>query len=346
MKKLVLVSVFLILMKSFVFSQNDYELVWSDEFDGTSLDLTKWDYQQGTGASEGLTGWGNNERQYYTEENVRLEDGMLIITAKKETKGGMPYTSSRILTRGKYTTTFGRIEARVSLPEGTGLWPAFWMLPDDSPYGTWASSGEIDIMEVRGRIPEAYSGAVHYGDIWPRNVYHTTGDYRFPDNGTIEGFHVYALEWTDSEIAWYCDDNLVGKFSGWYSANGQYPAPFDVPFYILLNMAVGGTFDGERVPGADFVSAEMKVDYVRVYKQVTGIKDIKASNITISKEDNVILVDSPNSIKGLKLYSISGDLVFAQPVSHINTSGLNKGMYLLEVNDVAGDSKTFKVRID
>jgi len=265
--KLFLVTVFFLSLSCrHLFSQAIYQLDWADEFNGETLDSSKWDYQLGTGSSEGLRYWGNEEKQYYTKENVRLEDGMLIITAKKEDKNEMAYTSGRLLTRGNYATLFGRIEARIALPKGTGLWPAFWMLPQDSPYGGWAASGEIDIMEAKGRLPEYYSGAIHFGGRWPRNQHTTTGSYCFPDSGTIEDFHVYAVEWTDKQITWLCDDKIVGKVTEWKSENNPFPAPFDVPFYIVLNLAVGGLFDGSREPAPSFTSAEMKVDYVRVYK--------------------------------------------------------------------------------
>lgn len=266
MRRGFLFGVILFFCPIFVFSQGFFKLDWYDEFDGETLDPKKWDYQLGTGNSEGLQYWGNHEKQYYTRENLRLEEGMLIITAKRESKGGMPFTSSRILTRNKYSTVFGRIEARIAMPTGTGLWPAFWMLPQDSPYGNWAASGEIDIMEAKGRLPNYYSGAIHYGGSWPDNFFTTTGDYLLPNNLSIENFHIYAIEWTDKSITWICDDQVVKKVTDWNSVNGKFPAPFDVPFYILLNFAVGGIFDEGREPDSSFQSAEMRVDYVRVYK--------------------------------------------------------------------------------
>lgn len=303
MKKFGFIGIFFFSFFLSSFSQGFYKLDWYDEFNGETLNPAKWDYQLGTGSTEGLQYWGNNEKQYYTKENLRLEDGMLVITAKKESKSGMAYTSSRIFTRGKYATAFGRIEARMALPAGTGLWPAFWMLPQDSPYGTWASSGEVDIMEAKGRLPNEYSGAIHFGGVWPNNQYTTTGDYRFPNNETIEDFHLYAIEWTDKYITWLCDDIVVKKITYWRSDKGEFPAPFDVPFYILFNMAVGGNFDENRMPDSSFSSAEMKVDYVRVYKW-----DDNLTEPEIPEESEPVdpsIVPAPKGVVGAIQYELS-----------------------------------------
>ena len=266
-------------------SDEGYVMVWNDEFDGDSLDTTKWDYQYGTGSQYGLDGWGNSELQYYTdrEENVRVEDGKLIITAIKEETPyeDMPYTSGRIRTLDNdteaslFSTTFGRVEARIKMPIGEGLWPAFWMLPvDPSLYNQWASSGEIDIMEARGRLPEMVGGTLHYGKNWPNNIYKGK-DYVF-EGSDISEYHLYSVEWEPGVMRWFVDDECYYTMDNWYgkgSANAEdytFPAPFDVPFYILLNMAVGGTFDSEaNLENAEF-PAEMYVDYVRVYHKEEG----------------------------------------------------------------------------
>jgi beta-glucanase (GH16 family) len=267
MKKNILIGIVLFVLASKGFSQGYYKLDWYDEFSGTALSPAKWDYQLGTGEN-GNWAWGNDEKEYYTQENATVSDGMLSITAKREARGGMPFTSSRILTRnGRYSTTYGRIEARISLPAVQGMWPAFWMMPENSEYGGWARSGEIDIMEAKGRLPGQYGGAIHFGGAWPQNSYLTSGDYHFPGGSTIADFHVYAVEWEEGSIAWFCDGALVGKrTSGWYSSSAPFPAPFDKDFHILLNLAVGGNFDGGKMPPDDFMSGVMKVDYVRVYK--------------------------------------------------------------------------------
>ena len=262
MKKTILSILLFTLCGNTIFSQGFFKLDFSDEFNGTRLNTNNWRYQTGE------SGWGNNEKQYYTSgDNVTVRDGYLIITAKRENRGNSAYTSSRINTSGKYSTTYGRIEARISLPIEQGLWPAFWMMPEKSVYGGWAASGEIDIMEAKGRFPNQYSGALHFGGAWPSNTHISSGDYTFKGGKTIEDFHVYAVEWKEGEFTWYCDDQLVHKrTSGWYTGTQPFPAPFDEDFHILLNMAVGGNFDGGVVPSGDWQSGEMKVDYVRVYK--------------------------------------------------------------------------------
>lgn len=249
-------------------------LVWNDEFEGENLDLTKWDYQYGNGGEYGLSGWGNNEWQYYLarEENVRVEDGKLVITAVKEDN---VYTSGRIRTitnKGEvlFATTYGRIEARIKCPKGEGIWPAFWLLPvDESIYGRWAASGELDIMEAKGRLPQQISGAAHYGWTWPDNT-SSTKEFEFEEGTDITDFHLYTLEWEEDEIRWYVDGECYFILKDWFSKNSKgekYPegAPFDVPFYILLNMAIGGNFDPEaNVRNTEF-PVQMEVDYVRVY---------------------------------------------------------------------------------
>lgn len=254
-------------------------LVWNDEFDGETLDLTKWDYQYGNGGEYGNSGWGNNEWQFYLgrEENVRVEDGKLIITAMKE---GNVYTSGRIRTitnSGEllFGTTYGRIEARIKCPVGDGVWPAFWMLPvDDSIYGTWAASGEIDIMEAKGRLPGQFSCAAHYGQSWPKNVY-SGQEYVFEEGTDITDFHTYAIEWEPEEIRWYVDGECYYTLTEWHAKNAKgelYPegAPFDVPFYILLNVAIGGNFDPEADTQNTEFPVQMEVDFVRVYHKEEG----------------------------------------------------------------------------
>ena len=256
-----------------------YELIWNDEFDGDTLDTTRWDYQYGNGGEYGTPGWGNNEWQYYLarEENVRVEDGKLIITAMKENN---IYTSGRIRTitnSGEvlFSTTYGRVEARIKLPVGDGLWPAFWMLPvDPSIYGTWAASGEIDIMEAKGRLPGSFSCAAHYGQTWPNNVY-SGQEYTFPEGTDITDFHLYTVEWEPEEIRYYVDGECYYTLTDWYSKNAkgeeyQKGAPFDTPFYILLNMAVGGNFDPQADTKNTEFPAQMEVDFVRVYHKTAN----------------------------------------------------------------------------
>ncbi|WP_310603971.1 carbohydrate binding domain-containing protein [Anaerosporobacter sp.] len=276
-------------IKQVVFPSNMWSLTWKDEFDRNGsnldpkngLDLSKWSYQTGNGEAYNVAGWGNQELEYYSQDNIKVEDGILKIEARKEDKGGMNYTSGRIWTLQDdkktplFSQTYGRFEAKIKMPgtEGSqGLWPAFWMLPVDCEYGGWPLSGEIDIMEARGREPDRVDGTIHFGQPYPNNQ--ALGDHYVWENnsGSINDYHVYSVEWQPGEIRWYVDGDLYYTENNWYSLAGEndvefaYPAPFDQEFYIILNLAIGGTYDNLRIPDDSVIPAEMLVDYVRVYE--------------------------------------------------------------------------------
>lgn len=247
-------------------------LVWNDEFNGTSLDLTKWRYDIGRGNN----GWGNNEKQEYKQENVRVNGGKLQILAGYVNENS--FTSGKILTEGKHSWKYGRFEARIRLPEGMGFWPAFWMCPQDSVYGGWPRSGEIDIMENKGREPKITSAAVHYGT---NSGIYATGTNNYPTNNPATNFHTYVLEWREGSIKIYHDDFLVlnagpSTRNSWFDAEingengiaeGNINAPFDQKFFLILNLAIGGTFDDGKVPStSDFDKTVMEIDYVRIYE--------------------------------------------------------------------------------
>ncbi|MBD5485535.1 MAG: family 16 glycosylhydrolase, partial [Lachnospiraceae bacterium] len=263
---------------------DNWNLIWNDEFSGTSLDTTKWDYQTGNGSAYVEAGWGNKEKQIYTKTNTTVGDGKLTITAKKEADGS--YTSARLRTvkeeigeNGKAAVgealqigAYGKVEAKIKMPTGDGVWPAFWMLPHDSEYGTWAASGEIDIMEARGRLPGEVCGTIHYGATWPNNAsYGKT--YNFANGDSIDQYHVYTIEWDPTVMKWYVDGELYSSYSDWYSVQSEsgnypYPAPFDEDFYVLLNLALGGTFDSDTNEiDVDEIGVDMDVDYVRWYQR-------------------------------------------------------------------------------
>lgn len=233
-------------------------LVWSDEFNGTTLDGTKWTAENGGG------GWGNGELQYYKAANATVSSGTLKITAKKERVQANNYTSARLKTYLKGDWTYGRFEARIKLPKGAGLWPAFWMMPTDSYYGTWPRSGEIDISELIGSKPTNSFGTLHYGTSSTDHQYKTSNFYL--NNGTFaDAFHTFAIEWQAGIIKWYVDDNLYQTLTP--ADISPYTWPFDKRFYIILNLAVGGTLGG-TVNNTIFPVA-MEVDYVRVYSSNT-----------------------------------------------------------------------------
>lgn len=257
-----------------------YSLVWRDEFDGNAIDANKWEFQTGThdvyhGVVNRTENWGNNELQYYTEDSAKVEDGNLVISAQRRDYEGKEYTSARIITRDRAYFTYGYFEARMKTPAIDGMWPAFWMLPqptdftaDRNEYGTWAANGEIDIMEAKGRQKNIVGTTLHYGGQWPNNTY-KNASYTLQSN--TDEWHTYGIDWRADGMTWYIDgENVFSmKNSDWYStaAPDNPSAPFDVDFYILLNLAVGGNYDNGVKPSDDFTSANMYVDYVRVYQQ-------------------------------------------------------------------------------
>jgi len=240
-------------------------LVWSDEFNAARLDPEAWYFESGDGSQYGIPGWGNKELQWYLPDSAELRNGTLVITARKESQSGKSYTSARINTRDRFAFRHGRIEARIRMPKGQGLWPAFWLLPQDNAYGTWAASGEIDIVEATN--PGATGGntiygTLHYGGQFPNNV--LSGEQYGVATDVTADFHTYVLEWDPAEIRWYVDSILFAVRNTWFTTAAPFPAPFDQRFYILLNLAVGGNFPGP--PDASTVfPVTMEVDYVRVY---------------------------------------------------------------------------------
>lgn len=241
---------------------NFTNLVWQDNFDTDGApDAAKWIYDIGTGSN----GWGNNELQYYTDrpENVKVQNGMLEITAIQESYMGSGYTSARILTKGLFERTYGRFEARIKLPWGQGIWPAFWLLGDDSNGSViWPQIGEIDIMEYRGQEPTITHGSVHgpgYSGATP-----VTKSYELTNDRFDTGFHVFGIEWGPNYINYYVDDVLYNQITP-SDANGEWVFN-DNSFYIIMNMAVGGSFAGSPDNSTVFPQT-MYVDYVRVYSQ-------------------------------------------------------------------------------
>ena len=229
---------------------NNDVLVWADEFDTDGFPcLRNWDAEIGTGE----WGWGNGEKQYYTRENANTNNGILSITAKKESYRGSQYTSARLITKNKFDFTYGRVEVRAKLPAGRGTWPAIWLLGSDYQSNTWPRCGEIDIMEQRGWDKNYTLGTCH----WFQGGKADYGQTKRVKTSTSE-FHIYALEWTSSSIKMFVDDIQF------YSMSLNKNMPFDNDFFIILNVAVGGTLGGSSID-ADLESS-MEIDYVRVYQ--------------------------------------------------------------------------------
>jgi beta-glucanase (GH16 family) len=249
-------------------------IIWQDEFSTEGpLDTSKWTYDLGDGTDQGIPGWGNNELQYYTDrpENVTVDNGVLVITARQEAFNGSNYTSARITTQGLFEQQYGRFEARIRLPVGKGIWPAFWLLGNDCDVNPWPQCGEIDVMEYVGDRPTVVLGSVHgpgynAGDSISR-------EYILENDRFDEGFHVFGIEWGPDYINYYVDGDLYNTITPETTEEEAitFNAPansgewvFNRPFYIIINMAVGGDLPGAPNAETEFPQS-MYVDYVRVY---------------------------------------------------------------------------------
>jgi len=248
-------------------AQTAWVSVWADEFNGSVLNSSNWEVMLGTGTNYGLTAWGNNELQYYTgrTQNLTVGSGMLTITARAESYFGSSYTSARIRSLNKRDFTYGRVEARMKVPAGQGLWPALWMLPSTTTYGGWAAGGEIDILETVNAADQAH-GTIHHGGQWPSNQ---------QIGGSLAGnwsadFNVYAMEWEPDEIRWYVNGSQYFAVTSnqWFSANATSNdrAPFDRPFHFLINLAVGGNWPGNPNASTPF-PAQFQIDYLRMLQR-------------------------------------------------------------------------------
>lgn len=251
-----------------VLAQSKGKLVWADEFDKAGLpDSSKWSYDIGDGCPN-VCGWGNNELQYYTvnrKENARVENGYLIIEAKKEEHKGYHYTSARLVSKGKGDWTYGRMDIRARLPYGRGIWPAIWMLPTDWKYGGWPKSGEIDIMEFVGFMPDSVFGTVHTDAYNGMKETQKSKGLHMTDLATV--FHLYSIEWTPEKISFLVDDQVYHVFHN--EKKGTDAWPFDQRFHLLLNVAVGGNWGGKKGVDEKIFPQRMEVDYVRVYENTS-----------------------------------------------------------------------------
>lgn len=241
-------------------SYPDYTLVWADEFDGPSINQDWWTFEIGTGSG----GWGNNELQYYREQNAFIYDNdYLVIEAREEPFSGSDYTSSRMVTRDKKEFQYGRVDIRAALPEGQGIWPALWMLGYDFQTEGWPACGEIDIMEMVGNIPNGTKSTIHFGASFAEHQ--EKGKYYYLPGGEkfIEEFHVFSLIWSENEMRFLVDDN---EFQVLTDADvGSAPYPFNDPFFFIFNVAVGGNWPGSPDETTVFPQ-RMIVDYVRVFQ--------------------------------------------------------------------------------
>lgn len=231
------------------------ELLWEENFDGDQLNEDYWNYELGDGCPN-LCGWGNNEQQIYTKSNHVVKDGILTISAKLEDS---VYTSTRITTKNKVEFTYGKIEIRAKLPEGKGLWPAFWMLGSNISEVGWPQCGEVDILEYVGKEPETVFMSLHTQSSYANTV---NTKKIFIDN-IEDGFHVYTANWTKDNIEFFVDQQLIYTFSPENKTIDEWP--FNQPFYVILNLAIGGNFGGPDIDNSIFPQQFM-IDYIRIYK--------------------------------------------------------------------------------
>jgi beta-glucanase (GH16 family) len=262
-------------------------IVWSDEFDGTAIKTNVWTYDTGNG------GWGNSEQEYYTSRtnNAFVSDGLLHIVARQEAYSSSSYTSARIKTQGLFSFQYGRVEWRAQLPAGLGFWPALWMLGTNIsvPGIGWPGCGEIDVLENNGSTPPMAQGSIHSGS-------DATAIYNFPDGGGVTNFNTYTLDWSTNAILFYVNGHLYETQTSWGSSTtNAYPYPFNQPFFLIMNLAIGGQYldypstnainDGTTFPG------EVLVDYVRIYKPTDPLRlSIKpaGTNLLLMWTSNVV----------------------------------------------------------
>ena len=289
-------------------------LVWSDEFNGSSLDTSKWGYEIGTGSS----GWGNNELQYYTNrtDNAYVSGGALHIRAKKESYGGRNYTSARLNTNGKFTFQYGYVEARLALPSNQGIWPAFWMLGANIGSVGWPACGEIDIMEAINAENKTYA-TCH----WNCNGHAEYG--KSSGNFDITQYHTYGLQWDSQYIRMFVDGNKIYEMN--IANNAGDTEEFHRPFYLLLNVAVGGNWPGFSINDSAFPQ-EMKVDYVRVYQENPSYNSSSSNNV-----DNNTGSNSGNNNAGNN--NNNNNTSTSTPASGMGMNSAGSGSATAYVND-------------
>jgi len=295
-----------------------WELVWQDEFDGSSLDTTKWKVDIGG------NGWGNNELQYYTAQgNLTLQNSILTITAKAQQFGSNQYTSAKIKTDGKFNVRFGKIETRMKCPMGQGLWPAFWMLGSNYSTIGWPKCGEIDVVEHINSETKIH-GTAHWD-----NVGHIYWGGIINNDPTL--FHNYSIIWDSTKIQWFMDDQIYYQLNTLNGINGT--EEFQNSFYLILNLAVGGNWPG--YPNANTVfPAEMLVDYVKVYQpsNANSIADnIEQTELfTILNNEKIVL---NSNFDCFKIISVNGQILKNEKIQskEISINDLIEGFYFIEL---------------
>ena len=355
------VRIIFFLISLFVFSLNaqNWQLVWEDDFNGSSLDQSKWVHDIGTGSQYGMWGWGNGELQYYQPQNTTLNNGIAKIEVKEEPNGIIDswsaisyFSSSKITTKGLFNFRYGKVEARIKTIDGQGFWPAFWMLPSN---GSWPCDGEIDIMEQWGNdyLTNSTSGAAHLGTCpysSSTHFYETSSSY-ISSGSYADDFHTYSVIWKEDTITWYVDEIELFSLnpSSYWSIPSQSAWPFNAnEWYLMINLAIT-----QAGPNSNTVFPnQMEIDYVRVYQEnLTNSINIDDKNkyIVFPNPANDVLTIQGKNVSSIKIFNIHGNIVLSKNVNNnkkVDISILNKGMYLVELEDYFGFKINKKVIIN
>ena len=356
MKRIILSIIFLVSYTA-SFSQN-WQLIWEDDFNGNSLDQSKWAHDIGTGSQYGMWGWGNGELQYYQPQNTILNNGIAKIEVKEEPNGIVDswgassyFSSSKITTKGIFDFRYGKVEARIKTIDGQGFWPAFWMLPTG---GSWPCDGEIDIMEQWGNnyLTNSTTGAAHIGTCpysQSTHFYESFSSY-ISSGSYADDFHTYSVIWKEDTITWYVDETELFSLnpSSYWSIPSQSAWPFNAnEWYLMINLAIT-----QAGPNSNTVFPnQMEIDYVRVYQEnTTSIEsDRENENIIYPNPSNNYIVFKGNNLKYIRIYNIEGSLILDKILNQnktINVEHLDSGMYLVELEDSFGVKTNKKVIIN
>lgn len=356
MKRIILSIIFLVSYTA-SFSQN-WQLIWEDDFNGNSLDQSKWAHDIGTGSQYGMWGWGNGELQYYQPQNTILNNGIAKIEVKEEPNGIVDswgassyFSSSKITTKGIFDFRYGKVEARIKTIDGQGFWPAFWMLPTG---GSWPCDGEIDIMEQWGNnyLTNSTTGAAHIGTCpysQSTHFYESFSSY-ISSGSYADDFHTYSVIWKEDTITWYVDEIELFSLnpSSYWSIPSQSAWPFNAnEWYLMINLAIT-----QAGPNSNTVFPnQMEIDYVRVYQEnTTSIESVRENeNIIYPNPSNNYIVFKGNNLKYIRIYNIEGSLILDKILNQnktINVEHLDSGMYLVELEDSFGVKTNKKVIIN
>ena len=334
-------------------NSQSWQLIWEDNFDGNSIDASKWTHDYGTGSQFGMWGWGNGELQYYQAENTTINNGIATIEVKEESSGLVDswnntsyYSSSKITTRGLFDFRYGKIEARIKTLDGQGFWPAFWLLPSG---GSWPCDGEIDIMEQWGNnyLTNSTTGAAHIGTCpYSQSTHFYQNFSSYISSGSFaDDFHTYSIIWEEDTITWFVDDVEMFQItpSSYFSIPSQHDWPFNSNnWYLMINLAIT-----QAGPNANTVFPNnIQIDYVRVYQENSTSIDDKTLISSLNFEDN-ILTFNPLKVKGISVMDINGrKLLLIKDNNKIYTNSLSSGVYIVETIQINGIRNYHKIIIN